>query len=112
MFLFVIQSTHQSGINNYTSKIDNCRVTEAELKYSEESLADNKKRLAHMKQELEAASYDAKIKAKAAESRELEVQRDNLQKELASLNKQNETRAKLGVIRADKEKKEQALQSG
>ena len=87
-------------------------MTEAELKYSEESLADNKKRLAHMKQELEAASYDTKIKAKAAESRELEVQRDNLQKELASLNKQNETRAKLGVIRADKEKKEQALQSG
>ena len=65
-----------------------------------------------MQTEFEATKYDETLRTKTAESKEMESQRDDYLKELANLNKQADTRAKLALTRSEKEQKEKAMQSG
>ena len=98
-------------VKKLAARIDSSRVTDVDIKYAEQTLDDNKKRLEAQKATFAEAQFDEKAKAKSSQIRELEADRDGFLKELASLNRESETRAKLSVKRADKQKKEVALQS-
>lgn len=92
-------------------KLDNSRVSEGDITYDQKTLDSEKARKIETEKDLEEQKFGEKIAAGESELKKLEESREALLETLSGLNKQAETRAALGLKRADLKNKEESIQS-
>lgn len=80
-----------------------------ELKYSESELQSTRTRLEAAKAAYLTANHDAAIRAKALEREELDGQKNKLNASLRGLALQSDSRARLGIKKAEVAKKKNEI---
>lgn len=86
-------------------------TTVGDITYHESLLTEERERRAKLEEQVKTANYTQQLRDKAREAKELEEQREALHGELAGLNTQANTRAKLQLRRNEKKRKEEAMMS-
>ncbi|GJN94490.1 hypothetical protein Rhopal_007572-T1 [Rhodotorula paludigena] len=98
-------------IANISRQLDATTTTVADITYQESLLAEEKERLKKTEDNLKAANHVQQLRDKGREAKDLEERRDALHTELAGLNAQANTRAKLQLRRTEKTRKDEAVAS-
>lgn len=96
-------------IGELSLTIDNARDAESLVVSHKQTIQEARGKLEAITREKAGLDFDAKQKSQTAEMKRLEDQRDNLHTELASLNKQADTRAKLALKRSELSKREEVI---
>ncbi|GAA5936924.1 hypothetical protein JCM1841_001408 [Sporobolomyces salmonicolor] len=104
-------SAASTRIASIRRQLDSTSTTVADITYFESLLQEEKDRQARTSETLQAADYPSQLRDKTREAKELDEQREALHAELAGLNAQANTRAKLQLRRTERIRKEEALQS-
>ncbi|KAI5481385.1 DNA repair protein rad50 [Pseudohyphozyma bogoriensis] len=98
-------------IRSINRKLEATTTSVADITYGESSLAEEKRRKKELEDTVAAANYPEQLRTKAAESRALEEKREALHHELSTLNRQADVRAKLGLKKTERGRKDEAIQS-
>ncbi|GAA5916492.1 hypothetical protein JCM6882_001738 [Rhodosporidiobolus microsporus] len=104
-------SSANNRILSISRQLDATTTTVADITYSESLLSEdiaNRKKVEEM---LAKSDHQKQLAERSRESKDLEERREALHHELAGLNAQANTRAKLQLRRAERKRKEEALQS-
>ena len=105
------QRSANSRIANISRQLDATTTSVADITYLESQLAEEKERQATLNDKQRADKYAEQLQARAREAKEVEEKRDSLHTELAGLNAQANTRAKLQLRRTEKTRKDEAVAS-
>ncbi|GAA5829449.1 hypothetical protein JCM5353_001337 [Sporobolomyces roseus] len=100
-----------SRITALSRQLDSTTTTVADITFAESALADDVQRRKSTEEALNHADYPAQLRNKSQELKQMDETRDALHTELAGLNAQASTRAKLQLRRTEKARKEEAVQS-
>ncbi|GAA6018937.1 hypothetical protein JCM11491_005685 [Sporobolomyces phaffii] len=100
-----------SRISALSRQLDATSTTVADITFAESALRDDQERKRSTEDALAQADYAAQLATHAKDLKQLDETRDALHGELASLNAQASTRAKLQLRRTEKARKEEAVQS-
>ncbi|GAA6059582.1 hypothetical protein JCM10212_000638 [Sporobolomyces blumeae] len=103
--------TANRQIGTISRQLEATSTTVADITYSESVLAEETERRRTTEAALQAADYASQIRDKVREQKELEETREALHAELAGLNAQASTRAKLQLRRTERGRKEEAVHS-
>ncbi|GAA5876452.1 hypothetical protein JCM3774_003780 [Rhodotorula dairenensis] len=98
-------------IANISRQLEMTMTTVGDITYHESLLTEERERRAKLEEQVKTANYTQQLRDKAREAKELEEQREALHSELAGLNTQANTRAKLQLRRNEKKRKEEAMLS-
>lgn len=98
-------------IANISRQLEMTMTTVGDITYHESLLTEERERRAKLEDQVKTANYTQQLRDKAREAKELEEQREALHAELAGLNSQANTRAKLQLRRNEKRRKEEAMMS-
>ncbi|GAA5908969.1 hypothetical protein JCM8208_007130 [Rhodotorula glutinis] len=98
-------------IANISRQLDATTTSVADITYLESQLAEEKERQATLNDKQRADKYAEQLQTRAREAKEVEEKRDALHTELAGLNAQANTRAKLQLRRTEKTRKDEAVAS-
>lgn len=107
----LLQRAANARIANISRQLDATTTTVADITYQESLLAEEKERLKKTEDNLKAANHVQQLRDKSREAKDLEERRDALHTELAGLNAQANTRAKLQLRRTEKTRKDEAVAS-
>ncbi|GAA6021568.1 hypothetical protein JCM10207_005070 [Rhodosporidiobolus poonsookiae] len=105
-----IQSAN-NRIATISRQLDMTTTTVADITYQESLLAEEKERRRKTEDTIKTSNYTQQLRDKAREAKDLEERRDALHSELAGLNAQANTRAKLQLRRAERKRKDDAVAS-
>ncbi|GAA5991630.1 hypothetical protein JCM5350_007782 [Sporobolomyces pararoseus] len=100
-----------SRIASLSRQLDSTTATVADITFAESALKDDLERKKATEDALNKADYSGQLSQRAQEQKQLEETREALHSELASLNAQADTRAKLQLRRTERARKEEAVQS-
>ncbi|GAA5930091.1 MRX complex DNA-binding subunit [Sporobolomyces koalae] len=100
-----------SRISSMSRQLDSTTTTVADITFAESALAEDRERHKATEEALNKADYAGQLRTKAQELKQLDESRDTLHTELAGLNAQASTRAKLQLRRTEKARKEEAVES-
>lgn len=106
-----LKSSANNRIATISRQLDSTTTTVADITYATSVLTDEQTRLAKTKEDLAAAAYPDALRARAREAKDLEERRESLHTELAGLNAQANTRAKLQLRKTEKKRKDEAVAS-
>ncbi|KAK4330749.1 DNA repair protein RAD50 [Rhodotorula toruloides] len=98
-------------IANISRQLDATTTTVADIMYQESLLAEEKERRQKVEDQIKTANYTQQLRDKAREAKDLEERRDALHNELAGLNAQANTRARLQLRRTERKRKDEAIAS-
>lgn len=98
-------------ISDLATKISNARSSEAEVATLKQSIGDIEKNRSNLAEENKRENFGEKLRLKNQSVKEAEGKRDQLHAELASLNRQADTRAKLAIKRAEVSKGETSIRN-
>ncbi|BGP20318.1 hypothetical protein JCM10213_002053 [Rhodosporidiobolus nylandii] len=104
-------SSANNRIATISRQLDATTTTVADITYSESLLTEERERRKKTEDQIKAANYTQQLRDKARESKDLEEQREALHAELASLNAQADTRARLGLRRGERKRKDEQVTS-
>lgn len=105
------QRQASSRIASLSRQLDSTSATVADITFAESALKDDIDRKKSTEDAFNKADYATQVSQKSQELKQLEETRDSLHHELASLNAQASTRARLQIKRTEKARKEEAVQS-
>lgn len=105
------QSSANNRIATISRQLDATTTTVADITYSESLLSEDIANRHKIEQTLAHSDFAKQLSDRSRESKELEETREGLHQELAGLNAQANTRAKLQLRRAERKRKEEALVS-
>jgi DNA repair protein RAD50 len=106
-----VQRQASSRIANLSRQLENTTATVADITFAESALKDDLERKKSTEDAFNNADYSGQLAQKSQEHKQLEETRELLHAELASLNAQADTRAKLHLRRTERGRKEEAVQS-
>lgn len=92
-------------------QLDATSATVADISLIKSDLDEARDRKKKIEDQVKTSNFTQQLRDKAREGKELEEQRDALHAELAGLNTQANTRAKLQLRRYEKKRKEEAMHS-
>ncbi|GAA5827048.1 hypothetical protein JCM3770_002453 [Rhodotorula araucariae] len=98
-------------IASISRQLDATTTTVADITYLEATLKDENGRKAALEDKQRTANYVQQLRDRAREAKDLEERRDALHTELAGLNAQSNTRAKLQLRRTERSRKDEAVAS-
>ncbi|MBW0467450.1 hypothetical protein O181_007165 [Austropuccinia psidii MF-1] len=98
-------------IRNSSHRIEEVRISEADIKFQSDTLEGKRAQLSHLKHETAEAKSGETIKLKQQDIKNLEDQRDTCHAELLGLNRQFDTRAKVALKHTDAKKKQDGVQT-
>lgn len=98
-------------INDLATRIANARSSEAEVANLKQSISDSEKKRQTLVDESKREDLGEQLRLKGQAVKEAEGKRDQLHAELASLNRQADTRAKLAIKRAEVTKGETSIKN-
>ncbi|TNY22035.1 AAA domain-containing protein [Rhodotorula diobovata] len=100
-----------SRIASISRQLEATTTSVADITYLESTLKEEKERQAAHEDKQKTANYAEQLRARAREAKDLEEKRDALHTELAGLNAQANTRAKLQLRRTEKTRKDEVVAS-
>lgn len=103
--------TMERKLKELQAQIDNSPVTEITVQKIEENLKEAENNIISARAEMDKHEWDRVIREHNTKLRSLDDQIENLNSEISACNRQADTRAKLGLLQADKKKKEDMLQA-
>lgn len=106
-----LQRAANARIANISRQLEMTMTTVGDITYHESLLTEERERRAKLEDQVKTANYTQQLRDKAHEAKELEEQREALHAELAGLNSQANTRAKLQLRRNEKRRKGEAMMS-
>lgn len=105
------QRSANSRIASILRQLEATTTSVADITYLESTLKEEKERQAAHEDKQKTANYAEQLRARAREAKDLEEKRDALHTELAGLNAQANTRAKLQLRRTEKTRKDEVVAS-
>lgn len=105
----IMQGKLQEKISADETRVDGNSMIHTELKYAESELQSTRTRLEAAKATYLAANHDAGIKAKALDREQLDAEKNKLNASLRGLALQSDSRARLGIKKAEVAKKKNEI---
>ncbi|GAA5863503.1 hypothetical protein JCM8547_007267 [Rhodosporidiobolus lusitaniae] len=104
-------SSANNRIATMSRQLDAATTTVADITYAAAGLAEEQKQQKALEETLRTANFLQQLRDRARETKDLEERREALHTELAGLNAQSNTRAKLQLRKTEKKKKDEAVAS-
>ncbi|GAA5989043.1 hypothetical protein JCM11641_002306 [Rhodosporidiobolus odoratus] len=104
-------SSANNRIASISRQLDATTTTVADITYQESLLAEEKERQRKTEDTIKTSNHVQQLRDKAREAKDLEERREGLHTELAGLNAQANTRAKLQLRKTEKKRKDEACES-
>ncbi|TIA89934.1 hypothetical protein E3P99_01838 [Wallemia hederae] len=102
---------HNAKRRRIQSQIEDLNSTHANIEGMKSDVEESSRRLQQITHELNAERYDDNISDMTATIRSLEDRKDSRNSEMATLNLQADTRARLGIKKTDRDRKRNAVEA-